>query len=365
MSDYTKATDFASKDALLTGNPAKLVKGTEIDTEFNNIAIAVATKIDDDAELAALAGLISAADKVPYFTGSGTAALADFSAAARTVMDDATVGDMRTTLSVPSIATTQDGKLNWVDGGGTADAITATYVPSITALVDGQLCCVRATAANATTTPTFAPNGLTARTIVKKGGSALVAGDIVADGHELILRYDLANTRWELLNPGDASYVVGPASSTDNSLARFDGTSGKLLKNGAVIGTDVQAYDANTAKTNVEQTFTAQQTPMNGTLTDGATIDWNGDSNGQSVKVTLGGNRTMNAPTNINEYAAYVIRVIQDGTGSRTLAWNSAFKFAGGTAPTLTTTASAVDVFTFIGGASTTLLCVGQTLDVK
>lgn len=95
----------------------------------------------------------------------------------------------------------QDGKLNWVDGGGTADAITATYSPAITALVDGQMCCVRATAANATTTPTFSPNGLTARTIVKKGGAALVAGDIVADGHELILRYDLANTRWELMNP--------------------------------------------------------------------------------------------------------------------------------------------------------------------
>lgn len=95
----------------------------------------------------------------------------------------------------------QDGKLNWVDGGGTADAITATYSPAITALVDGQLCCVRATAANATTTPTFAPNGLTARDIVKDGGDAVAVGDIVGDGHELILRYDLTNTRWELLNP--------------------------------------------------------------------------------------------------------------------------------------------------------------------
>ena len=115
----------------------------------------------------------------------------------------------------------------------------------------------------------------------------------------------------------------------------------------------------------IENVWLAQQTPMNGTLTDGATVDWNGDTNGQSVKLTLGGNRTMNAPTNINEYAAYVIRVIQDGTGSRTLAWNSAFKFAGGTAPTLTTTASAVDVFTFIGGGSNVLYCVGQTMDVK
>ena len=46
MSDYTKSTDFASKDSLPSGNAAKIVKGTEIDTEFNNIATAVATKAD-------------------------------------------------------------------------------------------------------------------------------------------------------------------------------------------------------------------------------------------------------------------------------------------------------------------------------
>jgi hypothetical protein len=46
MSDYIKSTDFASKDALASGNAAKIVKGTEIDTEFNNIATAVATKAD-------------------------------------------------------------------------------------------------------------------------------------------------------------------------------------------------------------------------------------------------------------------------------------------------------------------------------
>ena len=46
MSDYTKSTDFASKDALPSGNAAKIVKGTEIDTEFNNIAISIATKAD-------------------------------------------------------------------------------------------------------------------------------------------------------------------------------------------------------------------------------------------------------------------------------------------------------------------------------
>lgn len=46
MSNYVKATNFATKDALLSGNPAKIIKGTEIDTEFNNIATAISTKAD-------------------------------------------------------------------------------------------------------------------------------------------------------------------------------------------------------------------------------------------------------------------------------------------------------------------------------
>ena len=44
MTDYVKSTSFASKDALASGNPLKIVKGTEIDIEFNNIAAAIATK---------------------------------------------------------------------------------------------------------------------------------------------------------------------------------------------------------------------------------------------------------------------------------------------------------------------------------
>lgn len=82
------------------------------------------------------------------------------------------------------------------------------------------------------------------------------------------------------------------------------------------------------------------------TLTDGATINW--DASTQDVcKVTLGGNRTLAAPTNNTTGQFISILVIQDGTGSRTLTWNAVFEFAADTAPTLTTTASKGDVFVF------------------
>lgn len=96
------------------------------------------------------------------------------------------------------------GSIPTIAAGGTADAITATFAPAI-ALADTQLCCFIATGANTTTTPTFAPNGLTAHTIVKQGGVPLAKNDIPNAGAVCILEYNLANTRWELLNPANGS----------------------------------------------------------------------------------------------------------------------------------------------------------------
>lgn len=107
-----------------------------------------------------------------------------------------------------------------------------------------------------------------------------------------------------------------------------------------------QPLDANTAKLNVAQTFTAAQRGAYVTLTDAATIAVD-MSLGNQFQVTLGGNRTLGAPTNVVAGQSGVIRVVQDGTGSRTLAYNSAFKFPGGTAPTLTTGANAVDLLAY------------------
>jgi hypothetical protein len=80
-------------------------------------------------------------------------------------------------------------------------------------------------------------------------------------------------------------------------------------------------------------------------LTDGATINWD-TSLGQIATVTLGGNRTLANPTN-TKIGTYILNVIQDGTGSRTLSWSSNFKWSGGVAPVLTTAAGSRDMFSF------------------
>lgn len=112
------------------------------------------------------------------------------------------------------------------------------------------------------------------------------------------------------------------------------------------IGVSVQGYDAATAKTNAVQSFSVAQRGTITALTDGATItpDFAAANN---FSVTLGGNRTLANPTNLTAGQSGIITITQDGTGSRTLAYGSYWKFAGGTAPTLTTTASAVDVLAY------------------
>jgi hypothetical protein len=173
------------------------IRADRMDNEMNGMAVGLSTCLTKDGQTTVTANLPMATFR---HTGVGAgAARTDY-----TRLDQA-----------------QDGKLAWVDGGGTADAITAAYAIPITTLVDGQLCYVRATAANATTTPTFSPNSLTARTIVKEGGAPLEAGNISADGHELILRYDLTNTRWELLNPKPLAANTVPYTAPTTTVAAY------------------------------------------------------------------------------------------------------------------------------------------------
>ena len=111
---------------------------------------------------------------------------------------------------------------------------------------------------------------------------------------------------------------------------------GQLPGTKALTASDVADNLITSAKLNYSETA----------LTDGATVTW--DASTQDVaKVTLGGNRTLAAPSNGTTGQFISLLVIQDGTGSRTITWNAVYEFASDTAPTLTTTANLGDVFVF------------------
>ena len=90
-------------------------------------------------------------------------------------------------------------------------------------------------------------------------------------------------------------------------------------------------------------------------LTDAATISVNFASS-NNFSVTLAGNRTLGNPTNVVAGQSGFIAITQDGTGGRTLAYSSNWSFASGTAPTLTTTAGAIDILAYYARTTTDII---------
>ena len=109
--------------------------------------------------------------------------------------------------------------------------------------------------------------------------------------------------------------------------------------------------------------ITGNATSSVSSLTDGSTITVNFDT-ASHFTVTLGGNRTFAQSSSNAVGSSGSIFIVQDGTGGRTASFGSAFKFAGGTAPTLSTAANAVDRLDFVVRAADNVHCV-VTLDVK
>lgn len=157
-----------------------------------------------------------------------------------------------------------------------------------------------------------------------------------------------------LVKGNGASDPTAAVAGTDY-LAPPSGTSVLKANSGGALANAVAGTDF--VKPDTATSFSAHQYFGLSTLTDAANISWT-VSSGQKAKVTLGGNRTMNAVTGAVEGATYFLWVIQDATGSRTLSWTTtgagSFDFGTAGAPTLTTTASKADLLTFeaisIGG---------------
>jgi hypothetical protein len=129
--------------------------------------------------------------------------------------------------------------------------------------------------------------------------------------------------------------VSGISGLTDNRMVKADGTD-------TVQNTGFTIDDNNIIDFQPGQIHSTIQT-----LTDATNISWNLNAN-QVAQVTLAGNRTLDNPTNLKSGAYYSLIVKQDATGSRTLAYGTAYKFFGGVTPVLSTTANAVDIITFI-----------------
>ena len=160
------------------------------------------------------------------------------------------------------------------------------------------------------------------------------------------------------------TYTGGGTMTTGGNIVIPDaGTIGSASDTDAVSITSAGNIGINTTSPAKKLSVNGPALATISALTDGSTITPDFDT-AQNFSVTLGGNRTLANPNNIDAGQTGSIFVTQDGTGSRTLAFGNKFAFAGGTAPTLTTTASAVDRIDYIVMSASIIQAV-VSLDIK
>jgi len=159
------------------------------------------------------------------------------------------------------------------------------------------------------------------------------------------LWYDTANDILKIRNEDNDAWIsIVTLNQTTDAVTSFANTP-SLTGNNTLSGTNTFS-GAMSATGNAYMAIDA--------LTDASTIAVD-MSVGNNFSVTLGGNRTLGNPTNLTAGQSGVIFIAQDGTGSRTLAYSSYWDFPSQTAPTLTTTANAIDVLVYTVRNSTSI----------
>jgi hypothetical protein len=206
---------------------------------------------------------------------------------------------------------------------------------------------------------TFGATDKSTKTLFADGTNIVDTGTVSLTGVQTL-------TNKTLTSPKINEAVEVTATATElNILDGVTATTAELNYSDIVTLGTTAASKVFTADANNLTKVSGAVANVEDTLTDGATITWD-VIDSPVAKVTLGGNRTLSAPSGTTPIAGQFISltVIQDATGSRLLTWNSAYEFTGDVAPTLTTTASKADVFVFKYNG-TVWLEVGRNLNLS
>lgn len=170
----------------------------------------------------------------------------------------------------------------------------------------------------------------------------------------------VSSDKLEVIGLNDLGTTITPASNSINaSMIQSAVITNTEINGSAAIATSKLADSANFGLKNAVGTYTAAQRGEITALTSATTITIDmADSNNFSV--TLAHNATFANPSNLTAGQSGSIFITQDGTGSRTGSWGSQWDFVGGTAPTLTTTASAVDRIDYVVRSASSIHAVAS-----